>query len=213
MSLKEKAESAKEVLEGDKGLNKTYSSQKEYPDETAAKDAFNDAKNRMFNVNTWGKIPGPENATFLLYDRRGYPYKKEVIEDIKPRVGDFIKTLLPGNLPEDWVRVVDVQEDTDHASFTVRPSKDPTDEDQPENVTEHFFQSTATSTFNVERKDNILIASETGLGEQINNEDPEAGKRNKLNTAISEAGWAFVQKLQWENVTDYIVGKKGLKEE
>lgn len=212
MSLKEKIRSAKEVLEGDKGLNKTYVSENSFPDEEAAIKAFKEAKKRMFDVNSWGEIPGP-NATFVLYDKNGYAYQKEAVEEVKPQIYDYIKTLLPSGLPENWVRVVDVKEEPDRAFFTVRPSSDPTDKDQAPEVTEHFFKSKSTSTFKVERNGKSIVAFEAGVDETINNEDPEAGKRNTLNTAIAEGGWAFVQKIQWKNVTDYIVGIKELKKE
>lgn len=87
--------------------------------------------------------------------------------------------------------MTDVQEGTDHASFTVRPSHDPADKNSCDAGTEHFFKSSATGTFEVEKKANKRIASETGINESVNNKDPEAGNRNLLNTVISEAGWPF----------------------
>lgn len=203
----ENSEGAGSVLRGDAGLTKVYTSEKGYPDDAAAQKAFHEAKRRMYDVNRWGKIPGPENATFVLYDQQGVAYATNELarEGFRLSAGCFIKTLLPGGLPENWVQITDVQEADDTASFTVRPCHDPTDR-QSDVVTDHFFKSGATSTFKLERKGKVLAASEIGLNESINNQDPEAGNRKILNTLISEAGWAFVQKLQWTNVTDYIVG-------
>lgn len=186
-------------------MKRVYTSYRTLPDEEAAKEAFEAARERMFHVNSWGKIPGPENADFILYDKEGP-------KTASPEVGDFIKTLLPGPLPENWVQITDIREEPDSASFTVHPSTDPTDENEPEIVTEHFFKGSARSTFKVERKGKVLKASESGINESINNQGPEAGDRKALNTMISEAGWAFVQELQWKNVTDYIVGNKEAKQ-
>lgn len=207
MSLKEKAQDVKQVFKGDKSLNRSYVSYKSFLNDEAALEALQEAKARMFNVNSWKQIPGPENADFILYDKSAQPSGA-----VKPATGDFIKTLLPGSLPEDWVQVVAVRDEPEYASFTVRPCGDPTDKDQSEIVTEHFFKSSATSTFKVEREGNVIKATEMGVNESINNEGPEAGDRKMLNTAISEAGWTFVQKMQWKNVTDYIVGNIKLKE-
>jgi hypothetical protein len=201
MSIKEKAKSAREVFEGDKSLNKTYTSIRSLHDEPEAKVAFDGARQRMMDVNSWGRIPGPENAEFQLYDSQGP-------KSDAPEVGDFIKTMLPGPFPENWVQIIDIQEDPDRVSFSVRPCQGPDKTPRSVAQTKHFFKSSASSTFILQRKGNVLKASEVGFNESINNQGPEAGNRKVLNTIISEAGWALVQKLQWENVTDYIVGKK-----
>jgi hypothetical protein len=211
MSMKEKVNSAKEVLSGEKGLTKIYSSEKNYTDEMLAKAAFEEAKERLYDVNSWSKIPGPENATFILYDNNGVEYKGEWGGN-RLKKGDFIKTLLPGNLPENWVEVIEVHDNEDSAYFTVRPSHAPPSEHPSSRVTKHFFKKSARSIFKVEKRGTRLIASETGINESINNKDPEAGERNLLNTIISEAGWAFVQQMQWQNVTNYLVGKIEIKE-
>lgn len=77
----------------------------------------------------------------------------------------------------------------------------------------HFFKSAATSTFRLEVQGNILVATETGYNESINNQGPEAGNRKVLNPLISETGLLFAQKLQWEDVTDYIIGNTTPKED
>jgi hypothetical protein len=198
-----KLKKEKEVLAGNEGKDKLYISENSFSNETDAKRALADAKKRLFDVNSWSAIPGPGNAEFILFNRQGQPYKSE-----KPATGDFIKILLPGPVPENWVEVVDVSETEDSAEFTVRPSSDPTDLKQKEEVTEHFFRSDATSTFIVERVGSSVSGYELGLNEIINNQDEEAGGRAALNTMIAEGGWAFFQKIQWKNVTAYFAGIK-----
>lgn len=208
MAIKEKAKDVKQVFEGDKSVNRTYTSYNTFLDDKEAIEAFELAKARMYKVNAWGKIPGPENADFILFDENGIQSDK-----LKPKVDYYIKTILPGGLPENWVRIIDVQEDPDSASFTVRPSKNPTEEAQHPAETVHFFKSSATSTFKLEREGNRLKAMEMGINESINNQGPEAGDRKMINTMVAEAGWALIQEKQWKNVTDYIVGLISLKED
>ncbi|RYF46254.1 MAG: hypothetical protein EOO39_50045 [Cytophagaceae bacterium] len=87
--------------------------------------------------------------------------------------------------------------------FTVHPSKDP-QEAQSEAI-KHFFQEQASSTFRVERIGTTIRASEIGQDEAINNQEPQAGDRAMINTAIAEMGWLFYQRLQWKLLTDYLV--------
>lgn len=201
--IREKVKSSKKVFQGEKSIDRTYFTENVFESEEAAKNAFEESKKRLFSIHLWNVIPGPENSTFMLYNKKGSPYSAS-----KPSIDDFIKIEIPGPFPENWVKVVDVKNKDDFAEFTVRPSTDPTDKDQPEEVTEHFFKSKATSTFKVERKGNTIIAYEIGKQEAINKMEPEAGGRSAVNTLISEGGWAAFQELQWKNLTDYLVGKQ-----
>lgn len=201
MSIKEKAKDVKQVFEGDKSVNRTYTSYNTFLDDKETIEAFKLAKARMYKVNAWGKIPGPANADFILYDENGVQSDK-----LKPKVNYFIKTILPTGLLENWVRIIDIKEDPDSATLTVRPCNDPTVEAQHPAETDHFFKSSATSTFRLERNGNSLKEMEMGINESINNQGPEAGGRKAINTVVAEGGWALIQKKQWKNVTDYIVG-------
>lgn len=187
------------VIAGEKSKDKLYSSEKDFGNEELAKKALEFAKKRLFDVNTWTDISGFATATFALYNLRG-----EAITAKKPVIGDYLKILLPGPFPENWVRVTDIKEGSDFAEFTVHPSIDPTKEVQDKAI-EHFFHKEASSTFKVERKGSKIFGYEIGKNEGINNEGKEAGDRPVLNTLISEGGWAFFQELQWKSLTDYLV--------
>ncbi|HYG38321.1 MAG TPA: hypothetical protein VD908_06875 [Cytophagales bacterium] len=189
-----------EVVSGDRGKDTFYSSEKQYSDEISAKREFIKAKDRLFDVNAWSKIPAIINSSFSLYDANGFPIAKKHAES-----GDFIKIVLPGPLPENWVKIIDLKEGENNAEFTVQPSPDPT-MSKDKSVVEHFFHGESISIFKVERKGLEIIASETGKNEKINNEGKEAGDRKVINTLVSEGGWAGFQKYQWKNLTDYLVG-------
>lgn len=199
--FKNKFKKEKKVLEGTESVDKVYSSENIFKTEQMAKDAFPEAKKRLFSIHLWNTIPGPGNATFALFDKNGQPYSAP-----KPSEDDYIKIVLPGPFPPNWVQVTRVRDEKDIAEFTVRPSTDPTDKGQPDHITEHFFKSQATSTFKVSRARSKITAFEIGKNEAINKRDTESGGRGAVNTLISEGGWAGFQKIQWKNLTDFITG-------
>jgi hypothetical protein len=188
------------VLKGEESKSKLYSTSRTFDDEDAAKFELSRGKERLFNVNGWSEIPGVANSNFELFSKDGKPLKKYQVEN-----GDFIKIDLPGPLPFYWVKVIDVKDEADSAEFTVQPTYDPTENDDKV-VTDHFFRDQARSIFRIERNGNILVGMEIGLNEAINNNDAEAGVKGVVNTVVSEVGWAGLQKYQWQNLTDYLVG-------
>lgn len=207
MGIKEKAsegiEKIKEeaqVLKGEKSKDKQYSSTRNFTDEMSAKLEFARAKERLFDVNGWSRIPGIANAIFELYSQDGNAVKRNRVEK-----GDFMKIDLPGPLPFYWVKVTGLSDEDSRAEFTVQPTYDPTDKDD-RTVTDHFFQDQARSTFRVERTGSEITAMEIGINEAINNQKEEAGEKRLINTLVSEGGWAAFQKYQWKNLTDYLVG-------
>lgn len=196
-----KIKGEKEVIEGEATKDRTYSSENRFVNRSKAAKEYDRSVEKLFNVNLWSKLPGV-SSTFQLYNIWGEEKKSG-----KPEVNDYIKILLPGPVPENWVIVTDIKEEENSAEFTVSPSEDPTEREKGQKEIEHFFIDEATSTFRIERKDNIIHAYEIGKNEGINNQVAEAGKRKIINTIIAEGGWAGVQKFQWEKLTDYLVHK------
>ena len=184
------------VLTGKADKDKKYASHRQFPDEETARQAFADSKARLFHVEQWSELPGLASR-FELYNHRGEAYSAE-----RPRVGDFIRILLPVPSPENWVEVTDIQEQEDVAEFTVHPAQDPRDSEKD---VEHFFVDEASSTFRVERQGSVIYAFEIGKNEGINNQGEEAGTRNVLNTLIAEGGWMVFQEMQWKKLTRYLV--------
>ncbi len=99
-NIKDKLKKEAEVLKGNEGKDKYYSSNKSYPDEVTASRYFQEAKAKLFDVNAWTHIDSPATATFELYDPDGKPSHAEKIS-----FGDYFKIILPGPLPENWVKV------------------------------------------------------------------------------------------------------------
>ncbi len=59
-----------EVIQGEAVKDKTYTQERQYPDEAAAAAAFARARQKLFDINKWTKMPGI-NSTFELYDGMG----------------------------------------------------------------------------------------------------------------------------------------------
>lgn len=187
------------VLEGEESRNQHFSSQNDFPDEATARKAFERAKKKLFDVNSWSELPG-FSSEFKLYNDRG-----ELRSVKKPEVGDYVLINLPGPAPANWVKVVGVKEEDNMAEFIVSPSEDPKKKGTKE--IKHFFIDEATSTFRVKREHKSIFAHEIGKNIAINNEGEEAGDRGIINTIIAGSGWAGLQKVQWEKLTDYLVHK------
>jgi hypothetical protein len=200
MGLKDIVNKVKEeigVLRGEEVKDKEYGNENSYPDEEQARQAFELSKNKLFSVDRWTDLPGI-NSTFQLFDASGNKAGAR-----KPQIGDFIKIILPGPAPENWVKVTDIREEDNLAEFVVRPSPAPHTDNARE--VKHFFGKEASSAFRVERQGNVLKALEIGRNERINNQGPEAGNRAVVNTVVAEGGWAGFQALQWDKVTRFLV--------
>lgn len=194
-----------EVLQGKATKEKTYRQEHTYPDEQTAKQEFENAKLKLFNINLWSHLEGID-STFVLYDERGRRTNAEM-----PKVGYYIKIVLPVSKIENWVKVTDITTKEKMAEFVVHPSEKPAERTDEEKVIEHFFIKEASSTFRVERQGKTLIGYEIGKNEGINNRGEEAGDRALINTLIAEGGWAGVQELQWDKLIYFFVCPKEAK--
>lgn len=184
------------LLKGEESVNKTYCSEKSHADEPTAELAFRTARVRVFEVDRWSTI-SQLTASFYLYDPAGNSKP-----GVRPTVGDFLKIVLPGPMPENWTRVIEVVDEEKIAGFTVQPCADPHEKGEQ---TDHFFTDESTSTFQITKEETTITAYQIGEKESINNQLPEAGDRAVINTVIAGAGWLFYQKIQWKSLTDYLV--------
>jgi hypothetical protein len=193
-------------LEGAESRNQHFSSQNDFPDEDTARKEFERAKLKLFDINKWSELPG-FSSEFKLYNDRG-----ELKSAKKPEIGDYVLIDLPTPAPSNWVKVVDIKEEENMAEFIVSPSGDPKAKGKEAKEIKHFFIDEASSTFRVKREHKSIFAYEIGKNIAINNKGEEAGDRKIVNTIIAGSGWAGLQKLQWENLTDYLVHKTEIKD-
>jgi hypothetical protein len=185
------------ALQGDDIKHKTYTSQRDLTDETAARQVFSECVQRLFDVNSWSSISA-FTSDFVLHDSSGTPKPGSPVQ-----IDDYVRISLPGPVPESWVRVTSLVAEENLAEFTVHPCHEPGSQSTE---TRHFFRQESSSTFRVERQENSVVASEIGRDERINNEGGQAGEHALINTAIAEMGWLFYQEIQWKALTDYLVG-------
>lgn len=185
------------AIQGEATKDSMYVSHATFPDEVAAGEGFTRSVAKLLTVNSWSGLSSI-SADFALFDSAGQAKPDGLVE-----VDDYIRIVLPGPTPENWVRVILVSLDTKRAEFTVQPSPDPMT-NEPAQV-DHFFTDQARSMFRVELVGRTISAFQLGQQEGINNQQPQAGNRALINTVIAETGWLFYQKIQWQLLTDYLV--------
>jgi hypothetical protein len=188
-----------QIIKGDKTRDTLFSSEQQYDDYAQAVVDYEKAKQKLFNIDGWSNLPGL-SSTFELYDENGLRTMSD-----SPKEGYYVKIVLPGPVPENWVVMADITNEPFEAEITVFVSKDP---QNPGNEIEHFFSRGASSTFRVELKNNVLRGLVIGKNEGVNNEGEDAGNRALINTVIAESGWAFFQQLQWDKLCSYFVHKE-----
>jgi hypothetical protein len=200
MKIREVADRLKheaDALTGEEMKDTTYASQNIFPDEATAQEAFRRSVEKLVHIDSWSDL-SMFTADFRLHNHSGSPKPGG-----QPQVGDYIQIILPGPMPENWVRINHMATEEKRVEFTVQPSKDPREPESDE--IKHFFTQHARSTFRVELDGTTITASEIGEHEAINNQGPQAGDRPVINTVIAEGGWLFYQKIQWKLLTDYLV--------
>lgn len=169
-----------------------------------ARSFFKTVKDRMLNVNEWGKIAGPSSADFKLCDEKG----NEVNRQPKPK--DHFKIDVPGPGPVtgdgyDWVQIETIEEKSadegEMIAITVRPATNPANEN---NDVAHFFSDAATSSFIIERKEKIVSAGVFGR-----NEKPNTGAEKIIdkarNSAMAIAAVTAFSKIQWKGLVEGLI--------
>jgi hypothetical protein len=184
------------ALVGEGYKDKIFFSQNIFPSQSLAQHHFPRSIDKLLDVNKWSELSGL-TCTFQVFDIYGKPVERKAQKD------DFVKIILPGPFPENWVKIVDVSVQNQLAELTVSPCSNPNN--PSEERVDHFFTKTSTNTIRVELEDATIRAYEIGVNEQINNRGEKAGDRKIINTIIAEGGWTFFQKIQWEKLTAYLV--------
>src|SRR5690554_3846211 len=177
--LLKKLKKEKEVIAGEATKDKVYSSDQSFPTREEAVREFQRSVEKLFDVNRWSNMPGI-TSTFQMYDADGV--EKHAT---KPQANDFIKIILPGPTPENWVMVTNLEENEESAEFTVSPSINPTEKEENQDEIAHFFIAEATSTFKVLLEGNQISAYEIGRNEGI--KDRKSTRLNSSHVRISYA--------------------------
>ena len=163
-----------------------------------ARECFKKAAERMLHPPVWNKLSGPLSAEFNLVNEKGQLLLRPA------KTGDYLKIDIPGpggsqGKKFDWVKVEAIENNTapdapeEQVAMRVRACPNPAEK---EKEAAHFFKKDATSTFNISRKGNTVIASYQGRNEEPNT---NTGKKadNLRNTLVSLGAMAGLSELQW----------------
>ena len=168
---------------------------------------YQEARNRLLNVNDWHKVAGFVSGQFYLISKNGEKSDRLVEE------GDYLKIDIPGpgnNEGEgyDWVQVEELKEinseEIKSTGFRVRPAKNPKGHKEE---TAHFYTSEATSTFIVTQIENKVVAEIIDLNLKPNDESESVTDKIR-NVAVGVGAIGLFSKVQWKTLADGIVKKK-----
>ena len=169
---------------------------------------FQDACERLLNVNNWHEYAGKGTASFQVTDQNGVDTEAAI------RQGYYFKIDIPGPGPVtgegfDWVRVEAIdsssnpEEDWESIAVRVRPASNPNN--QKSDVA-HFFSDEATSNFVLRRNGTTITAGVYGR-----NEIPNTAAENILdktrNAAVGLTAASGLSLVQWKSLVKGIIAK------
>ncbi|MGZ5247106.1 MAG: hypothetical protein ACXWV5_08655 [Flavitalea sp.] len=169
---------------------------------------FQNACERLLNVNSWDKYSGKVSAIFRVTDETG----SETSGPIKKGYYFKIDIPGPGSLTGDgydWVQIEKIdtssnnRDDWESIAIRVRPSSNPKNENQD---VAHFFNEEATSNFVVRREGLTITAGVYGRNEIPNTQVHNVVDKTR-NAAIGLTAVSGVSSFQWNNLVKGIVGK------
>ena len=168
------------------------------------KTFYDQARQRLLNVNGWHELAGTLSAKFQAVDPGG----KEVERPVEK--GDYMRINIPGPGNKagdeyDWVRVEEIQEiednDMQSIGFRVRPTNNPLSDDDS---TAHFYNDSGTSNFIITREGYKITASI--IDRNLSPNTKPDSLIDKIRDAIVGAGAvAGFSKIQWQTLADGLV--------
>jgi hypothetical protein len=178
------------------------------PDPSLAKDLFQRARKNLLNVKDWQRLAGPDSAAFSVVDILG----NETNDFVKE--GNYLRITIPG-IPgsrngngDDWVIVERINQhsnpDYEYVAIRVRPAIPPF---YDKKEVAHFFSPEATSTFSIERNQNIVTASVNGRNEKPNTKT-QSFLSNIRNFFIAIGAMIGLNKSQWKSLVKGLIDKR-----
>lgn len=181
-------------------LEKAKSNESESSISSAEKTMLNaDEAGRIF-LRVKGDLLSLENwnenamlSSYTLFDENGNELKNGEIF-----VGAFIRIRLKGSGKYDWVKVIDLFEKEDEFVITVKPTFDPTDEEEDKKLVSHFFTDAATNNFCVLRDYKTVKFYVIGLDEKRNTDETENALETVRNLAVNLSTYLGIQSGEWK---------------
>ncbi|MBC6111406.1 hypothetical protein ACFOG5_22700 [Pedobacter fastidiosus] len=168
-----------------------------FKDEAVARVKFGGIKERLLDVNNWGKYAGI--SAFRLMDTHGIRAERLAIKT------DFIRIDIPGpgthaGMGYDWVLIEDIEEIESEQErilyMRVRPCPHPL---SGTHETAHFLKQDATSTFIVRQLGSYIYAEEHGRNEMPNIADGSFYDKGR-NFVVGMAAKFGLSYPQWKSL-------------
>lgn len=175
-----------------------------FPDDTQAADFYEIAKQRLLMVSQWWEICEVPLSTFTLTDLSGKTLTRSA------QIGDYIKINIPGPGTSagegyDWVVIEEIAEETSEdqkiLSLRARPCANPVNSTDQ---TAHFFEPSASSTFQVRLQGKVVSAEEHGRNE-VPNVHTENTLDNIRNTLVGWTAKLGLSYPQWKSLVKGLV--------
>lgn len=172
-----------------------------------AQSFFQQAKDRLLNVNQWHELAGKAMATFQLTDAQGNEVSRTV------REGDHFRIDIPGPGSKsgdgyDWVLVESVekvaQPEVESIGIRVRPATNPQNNS---GAIAHFYSPESTSNFIVTREGKTVTASVYDRNTSTNEEAGNMADRIR-NAAVGAGAISFFSKIQWKGLVEGLLKVK-----
>ncbi|MBA2620449.1 MAG: hypothetical protein H0U87_04545 [Acidobacteria bacterium] len=187
----------------DDEMSSVASAKRNYSNAFEAENFFVKFKEKLFQIRKWNALSGL--SSYELFDANGNVCKRETTI-----VGDFIRITLHGSGMSDWVRVVNIDEDSDEIILTVQPTYNPTEETLDAGFTSHFFTAESTNNFCLQKTGETINFYVVGLHEKSNTEDTKNIIETVRNVATANLGhYLGIQKGEWTTFCENFLEIKG----
>ncbi len=173
------------------GESSVSSADKDFETEETAQRVFSALKTKLLNINEWNDHA--LMSSYEVFDENGI-----FLEDGKIFVGDFIRISLKASGKYDWIRVIEFYDQPDEFIITVKPTYDPTDEENDKTTISHFFTDEAANNFCLSRKAETVAFYVIGLNEKANSTETGGALETIRNVAVNIATYLGMQKSEWE---------------
>jgi hypothetical protein len=185
-------QAAQQARSSESGESSVTFSSRALSDISEAEDLFYRLRQKLFQIEKWNAESFL--TSFALFDKNGTARAGE-----SAAVGDFIRLSLTGSGKDDWVEIIEIQDQPDEAIVTVKPAHNPTENQPDKNTTSHFFTDDSTNNFCLVKNRETLSFYVIGLNEKTNTDATGNFIETARNVAVANIGSYFgIQKSEWK---------------
>lgn len=185
-------EAEQQARSSETGESSVTSASRALPAISEAENLFNRLRQKLFCVRRWNNES--VLTSYELFDESGNVCDRE-----SAVVGDFIRLSLAGSGKNDWVKIIEIFDESNEVILTVKPSYNPTEKPPEKNAISHFFTADATNNLCLEKSGENVSFYVIGLNEKTNTGETENLIETVRNIATSNIGSYFgIQKGEWK---------------